>query len=321
MKNLNAQTAFISVAQASAADVVIGNGGEIKFTGVDAFLLRDVKNTEIIGSRTGNPRIATITYGTKTAGVTYEIGFKQVGADGETYTGQVSYVCPSPAPSDADFYAAIAAKVQNLITGNQILGTVSSSASGVVFTPALSIAVANLSFANLSAVYTSAVTFTPAGSTYSTGVLTSGAATGATTGGMYRILATGVTGADAALINNRVLYAKATSGTAFFLYGISSSATLTTTTGTFTVLNDSADTLADFFAGVSGFVAGNAKVGLEITFQESGAIDAGAYIPQAVIIDATQSTNANANDLLQAALAVLNGTSATAVLNTVGAGQ
>jgi len=320
MTNLNAKTAFIAVAAASAADVVIGNGGEIKFTGVDAFLLKNVKSTEIIGSRSGNPRIATIT-GTITAGVTYEIGFKQVGGDGETYNGTVSYVCPTPAPAADIFYAAIASKVTALINGTQILGTVSSSGSGVVFTPDASIAVANLSFANLSAAYTSVVTVTAAGSSFAAGVLTSGGATGATTGGMYRIAISGVTGADAALVNGRTLYAKATSATQFFLYGVSSAATLITTTGTWTVLNDSTETLADNFAGISGFVAGNAKVGLDITFEALGAIDAGSNIPQAVIIDATQSSNANANDLLQAALAALNGTSATAVLNTVGVGQ
>lgn len=319
MRNLNAKTAFIPVAAASAANVSI-SGGEIEFTGVDPILLRNVVNTNIIGSTTGNPRIATIT-GTITAGVVYEISFQQTGPEGETLFGSVSYVCPSPAPAAAAFYAAIAAKVQDLINGNQISGTVSSSGSGVVFTPSLGYAVTVLTLANLSAAYTSAVTVTPAGSSYSTGVLTSGAATGATVGGMYRIAISGVTGADAALVNGRILYAKATSSTAFFLYGVSSAATLTTTTGTFVVLNDSAETLEDYFAGVNGFVAANAKVGLEITFQEAGSIDAGAYTPQAIIIDATQSVNANANDLLQAALAALNGTSATAILNTVGVGQ
>lgn len=323
-KNLLEKVALISVAQASAADVNI-SAGVMSITGAEPFDIRRVNRTSYLAATAGNARVATITYGTKTANVSYEMTIVQV-TQAATYSLDVSYVCPDPAPSDTVFYAAIAAKVQAGIDGGQILGTVSSSSSGVVFTPSAAAPVANFTFSNLAATYASQVTFTPAGSSFSAGVVTSGAATNATTGELYVITFAGMTGSDGALMNGTFI-CKATSSTAFFVYGLLASATITTTTGTGVVAFTEATDLAYIAGGVLGanagtlnstaFVAANANFGIQVEYEVVGDIETGANVPQVILIDGTQSSNANGNDLFRAILNGLNGSTPANALNSI----
>jgi hypothetical protein len=323
-KNILEKVGLISVAQASAADVTI-SAGQMSITGCEPFDIRRVNRTTILAATDGNARVATITAAAITANISYEMTITQV-TQGYTYELNVLYVCPSPAPAAATFYAAIEAIIQAAINGGQILGTVSSSGSGIVFTPSALAPVANFAFSNLSATFASQITFTPAGSTFSTGVVTSGAATGATIGELYIITFAGMTGTDGALMNSSFV-CKATSSTAFFVYGLLSSATITTTTGTGVVAFTERTSLASIASGVLGSNAGtlnstefapaNANFGVQIEYEVVGDVETGANVPQVVLIDGTQSSNANGNDLYRAILNGLNGTTPANALNSI----
>lgn len=320
-KNILEKVGLISVAQASAADVNI-SAGQMSITGCEPFDIRRVNRTTILAATNGNARVATITAAAITANVSYEMTITQV-TQGATYELNLVYVCPSPAPAAATFYAAIATIIQAAIDGGQILGTVSSSGSGVVFTPSALAPVANFAFSNLSAAYASQITFTAAGSSYSAGVITSGAATGATVGSLYIITFAGMSSAEL----NGTFVCKATSSTAFFVYGALSSATVTTTSGTGVVAFTEKVTLASIADGVLGSNAGtlnatefapaNANFGVQIEYEVVGDVDTGANVPQVVLIDGTQSSNANGNDLYRAILNGLNGSTPANALNSI----
>lgn len=320
-KNILEKVGLISVAQAAAADVKI-SAGQMSITGCEPFDIRRVNRTTILAATNGNARVATITAAAITAEVAYEMTITQV-TQGATYELNLVYVCPSPAPAAATFYAAIATIIQAAIDGGQILGTVSSSGSGVVFTPSALAPVANFAFSNLSAAYASQITFTPATSTYSAGVITSGAATGATVGSLYIITFAGMSSDEL----NGTFVCKATSSTAFFVYGALSSATVTTTSGTGVVAFTERTTLASIADGVLGSNAGtlnatefapaNANFGVQIEYEVVGDVETGANVPQVVLIDGTQSSNANGNDLYRAILNGLNGSTPANALNSI----
>lgn len=311
-RNINAKTNVLSTVQASGADAVVV-GGELLVTGVEPIELKKVSRSGLIGTTGGNPKIQTITAGAITAGVSYT-GVIEQRVEGTLYQFTFNYPCPSPAP--AAFYAAIAALFQAGIDGNQILGSVTSSGSGVVFTPSVLAATPNLTLNGLSSATSNAVTVTAAGSSFSTGVLTSGAATGAVVGQLYQIAFTGVTGGDAARVNGKTFFAKALTSTTFFVYNLISASTLTTTTGTMTVANTSFNNQSGFLALTSGDSGTGSYLGYQIEFEETGALDSGIMQPQAIFLDASQ-TNANVNDLLLELTGYLDGSSASTVLNTI----
>ncbi len=313
-RNINAKTNVLSTVQASGADAVVV-GGELLVTGVEPIELKKVSRSGLIGTTGGNPKIQTITAGAITAGVTYT-GVIEQRVEGTLYQFTFNYLCPSPAPAAAAFYAALAALFQAGIDGNQILGSVSSSGSGVVFTPSVLAATPNLTLNGLSSATSNAVTITAAGSSFSTGVLTSGAATGAVVGQLYRITFTGVGGGDAARVNDKTFFAKALTSTTFFIYNLISASTLTTTSGTMTVANTSFNNQSGFLALTSGDSGTGSYLGYQIEFEETGALDSGIMQPQAIFLDASQ-TNANVNDLLLELTGYLDGSSASTVLNTI----
>lgn len=197
-----------------------------------------------------------------------------------------------------------------------------------MFTPSIYAPVPTV---NLSATFTdtlsNVVNITAAGSSFSTGVLTSGAATGATTGKLYRISFSGVTSTDAANFNGLTFLAKATSSTAFYVYGVDPASTVTTTGATMTVLNDGNNDLLPAAYNVYGanngtlgdsvFVSTNANIGVNIEYEGVAAMEEGPNLNQLVLIDGTQSTNANANALFRAILAGLDGSTPANALNTV----
>jgi len=133
---------------------------------------------------------------------------------------------------------------------------------------------------------------------------------------LYLVSFTGVTGTDAARVNSKTFFVKALTSTTFFIYNLISASTLTTTTGTMTVLNTSFNDQSSFLAVTSGYVATGSYLGYEIEFEETGALDSGIMQPQAIFLDASQ-TNANVNDLLLELTGYLDGSSASTVLNTI----
>jgi hypothetical protein len=317
-RNLNSQTVLLTTVQSAGADVVTGNGGELKVTGVEAIDLRKVNKTTYLASTAGNPQIHTITSTTTiAASTTYSGSITQV-VEGATYTWPFTYTTPSSAPGAAAFYAAIEDKIQEGIDGNQILGTVTSSGSGTVFTCTTVAPVAYVTLSNLTDVVTSTVTFAYSAVTNATPrVATSTGATGAVTGKLYRVRVSSATGAGAADLSGRTLIAKATSATDFTLYGTSNTGAITGMVAT--IVNDAADNLQDYLVGCDGYVSTDAFVGFEVDYESSPDLDAGIQIPQAIIADATLNSDANIANFVNAMITALNGSSSSTVLNTFGA--
>lgn len=326
-KNLNQLVSLIYVAQSAAADVAI-SAGEMFITGAQPIQINRVYQTTQVGATGGNPVKHTITLaGSATAGDVYSGSITQR-SNGRLYSWSFSYECPNPAPGATAIYASIAALFQDAIDGGTIIGSVSSSVSGVVFTPSVYAPVPEVVVsATLSDATASVVTITASGSSYSSGTLTSGATSGATTGKLYRISFSGATGTDAASVNGKTFFAKATAATTFFVFGLDTGTTITTTSATMTVLNDGAEDLAsdayNVYGANNGILAANvfnssdANLGVLIQYEAVNGMEEGPNIPQLVLIDATQSSNANANTLLLAILNGLNGSTPANALDTV----
>ena len=317
-RTINAKTSLLTTVQSAGTDVVTGNGGELKVTGVDAIALRKVNKTTYLASTAGNPQIHTITSTLAIAAATTYSGQITQLVNGATYTWPFTYTTPASAPSAATFYTALNAKIQEGIDGNQILGTVSGGATNSVFTCSVAAPVANITLSNLSDAVTSTITFTYSAVTNATPrVATSTGSTGAVTGKLYRVRVASATGAGAADLSGRTLIAKATSATDFTLYGTSNTGAITGMVAT--IVNDAQDTLQDYLVGLDGYNASSAYVGLEVDFESSPDLDAGIQIPQAIIADATANSDANIANFVNALIAALNGSSSSTVLNTFGA--
>lgn len=321
-RNINAQTALLTTVQASGADVVVGNGGELKITGVDAIELKKISKVNYIATKGANPQIHTITSTIAIAGgTTYSGAITQV-IEGKTYIWPFTYTTPATAPAAAVFYAAINAKIQEGIDGNQILGTMSGGTTNSVFTCTATAPVASITLTNLSDAVTNTVNITTVGSSSCTNasprVLTSGGATGATDGKYYFITFSGVTGAGAADLNGRTILArKIAGGNTFTLYGTSATGAVVTTSATMVIEPAPTNDVPSFLIGLSGYNASSDYAGAEIEYESTPGLEAGLYLPQAVFVDATANTVANVDAFFTALTAAVNGSSATAVLNSL----
>ena len=321
-RNINAQSALLTTVSASGADVVVGNGGQLKITGVDAIELKKISKVNYIATKGANPQIHTITSTAAIAGgTTYSGAITQV-IEGKTYTWPFTYTTPVTAPAAATFYAAIAAKIQDGIDGNQILGSLTSSASGTVFTCSATAPVAGITLSNLSDSVANTVNITTVGSSSCSNatprILTSGGATGATDGKYYFITFSGVTGVGAADLNARTILArKVAGGNTFTLYGTSATGAVVTTSATMVIEPAPTNDVPSFLIGLSGYNASSDYAGAEIEYESVPDLEVGLYLPQAVFVDATANSVANVDAFFTALTAAVNGTSSTAVLNTL----
>ncbi len=192
-----------------------------------------------------------------------------------------------------------------------------------VFTCTATAPVASITLTNLSDAVTNTVTITVGTSTISNPagaprVLTSGAATGATDGKYYFITFSGVTGAGAADLNGRTILArKVAGGNTFTLYGTSATGAVVSTSATITVEPAPTNDVPSFLIGLSGYNASSDYAGAEIEYESTPGLEAGLYLPQAVFVDATANSVANVDAFFTALTAAVNGTSSTAVLNTL----
>ena len=324
-RNINAQSALLTTVAASGADVVVGNGGELKIKGVSAIELKKISKVNYIATKGANPQIHTITSTIAIAGATTYSGAITQLVEGKTYIWPFSYTTPATPPSASVFYTALNAKIQEGIDGNQILGTMSGGSTDSVFTCTATAPVASITLTKLSNSIANTVTITVGTSTISnpTGlprVLTSGAATGATDGKYYFITFSGVTGAGAADLNGRTILArKVAGGNTFTLYGTTGASGLTVVSTSATIIVQPAPTndIPSFLIGVSGYNASSDYAGAEIEYESVPDLEVGLYLPQAVFVDATANSVANVDDFFTALTAAVNGSVPTSVLNTL----
>lgn len=322
-RNINAQSALLTTVAASGADVVVGNGGELKIKGVSAIELKKISKVNYIATKGANPQIHTITSTTTIAGATTYSGAITQLVEGKTYIWPFSYTTPATAPSASTFYTAINAKIQEGIDGNQILGTMSGGSTNSVFTCTATAPVASITLTNLSNSVANTVTITVAGSSVSNTasvprVLTSGGATGATDAKYYFITFSGVTGAGAADLNGRTILArKVAGGNTFTLYGTTNTGAVVTTSAVMTVQPAPTNDIPSFLIGLSGYNASSDYVGAEIEYESVPDLEVGLYLPQAVFVDATANSVANVDDFFYALTISVNGSSPGSVLNTL----
>jgi len=308
MSNINRKITVLSTVQAAGADVV-SSGGQLIISGADPIFLNKIQSGEYTASLNGLP----VTYIITTAAsivdaTTYYITLKQQVA-GRDYIFSTEHTAVGT--DAATFYGAVAAAIQAGITGGQILGSVSSSAGGVVFTGTADAPVTNISGSQFSASATSNV-LTAAGSSCTDAaprVLTAGSAHGLTVGKVYQFTFTGVTDAGAADLN-RTLFGVPASATTITLFGTSATGTVDTTTGTLTVDNTGDENFANLATFITGFNSSNAYVGVEIEALNPDPINAGNVIPQLILADATSNSVANINAFVNALRTALASTPA-----------
>jgi hypothetical protein len=308
-------TAFLlATLQASGADVSFG-AGLLAIGGQAPVELNKLnRGTQLVGTTTGFSVTRTLT-ATIAANTSYSLGITQW-TPAQTYEVPIVYEVGASAPGAAAFYAAVAAKIQACIDANQILGTVSSSSAGVVFTPALAAPQLDLTTSSFS-VALGAATLTAAGSSATNAaprVLTAGAAHNLTVGGVYRISFSGVTGAGAADLEGRILYGIPTGATTIALLGTSATGAVVTTSATMTVIQDATSSMNATIGNLVGYNSTHQYVGVLIPSTVDGAIDLGANTPNTYVCDVTNNTVANVNSFLNAIIAALNGSSPAAFI-------
>lgn len=311
MSNLNKKVSVLSTLQAAGADVSLSNG-VLSITGTPSTPVRNIADAAIVASLAGLPVVNTITSTATVAGsTTYSGNIEQV-IEGRTYSEPFSYTTPAVAPSDTNFYASIAALIQGALDGGQLVGTVSSSSGGVVFTGTVDAPIAGFTLNNLS-VSSPAKTLTAAGSSAGNTtprVFTAGAAHGLTVGKIYRITFVGVTGAGLADLNKE-MFGLVASATTITLFNTSATGIVdTTTASSITVSNDGRQTFASDASGITGYSAATNYIGLDVSFLSQNNVDAGIVQPQLVLGDATNNTVAITNAFIQAIIAALNGSNA-----------
>lgn len=311
MSNLNKKVSVLSTLQAAGADVSLSNG-VLSITGTPSTPVRNIADAAIVASLAGLPVVNTITFtATIAASTTYSGNIEQV-IEGRTYSEPFSYTTPAVVPTATVGYAAIEALIQGALDGGQLVGTVSSSGSGVVFTGTVDAPIAGFTLSNLS-VSSPAKTLTAAGSSATNAtprVFTAGAAHGLTVGGIYRITFADVTGTGAADLNKEV-FGLVASATTITLFNTSNTGTVDTTAASaITVSNDGKQTFASDASGITGYAAATNYIGLDVSFLSQNNVDAGIVQPQLVLGDATANSVAVANAFVQAIIAALNGSNA-----------
>ncbi len=315
MSNINQKVAVLATLQAAGADVSLDNR-ILRITGVDAIPVLKIQTGKLIASVAGLAVPYTITSSAAVAATTdYAITIVQETAD-RIYRGDVVYSTPASAPSDTAFYAAIADIIQGYIDGGQLLGTVSSSSGGVVFTGTVDAPLANTTVSNLS-VSAGTKTLTAAGSSATNAaprVFTAGAAHGLVIGRAYRITISGVTGTGAADLNKTHI-GIVTSTTDIQLVGTTATGTVTTTSATITVSQEGKLDFSKDATLFPGYSPTTNYIGVDLEFLSNDPVNAGVVINQMVL--GTLDDVAKGGAFYNALIAALDGSSVTETLAVV----
>jgi hypothetical protein len=311
--NINTLVTLISSATASGGDV-LSEGGLLYIKGTNPIPVSGAQSVSVLGSLYGLPKAYTITFSASPANVaantTYSGSIQQV-IDGRTYLSYFTYTTGASAPSNTDAYAAIAARIQSYIDGGQLLGTVTSGASNVVFTGTNDAPIANISLSSTLDYTSSTKTLTPSGISNASGtprVLTTNPAHGLTVGKVYELTIAGAGGAGAADVN-RTLFGQVIDTTTIWLLGTDGPDAVTVGSATVTVSNSGDDLLTGVLGKVTGYNAANSYVGVLIQYLSNAGVEAGVVTNQYVLFDSTTGTPANVNSNVLEILTALSSVS------------
>lgn len=311
--NINTLVTLISSATASGGDV-LSEGGLLYIKGTNPIPVSGAQSVSVLGSLYGLPKAYTITFSASPANVaantTYSGSIQQV-IDGRTYLSYFTYTTGASAPSNADAYAAIAARIQSYIDGGQLLasGPVTSSGSGVVFTGTNDAPIANISLSSTLDYTSSTKTLSVSAiSTATPRVLTSNGH-GLAIGKVYELTISGATGAAADIADvNRTLFGQVIDANTIWLLGTSTTGAVGGTI-TAVVSNSGDDLLTGVLGKVTGYNAANSYVGVLIQYLSNAGVEAGVVTNQYVLFDSTTGTAANVNSNVLEILTALSSVS------------
>jgi hypothetical protein len=311
--NINTLVTLISSATASGGDV-LSEGGLLYIKGTNPIPVSGAQSVSVLGSLYGLPKAYTITFSASPANVaantTYSGSIQQV-IDGRTYLSYFTYTTGASAPSNADAYAAIAARIQSYIDGGQLLasGPVTSSGSGVVFTGTNDAPIANISLSSTLDYTSSTKTLSVSAiSTATPRVLTSNGH-GLAIGKVYELTISGATGAAADIADvNRTLFGQVIDANTIWLLGTSTTGAVVGTI-TAVVSNSGDDLLTGVLGKVTGYNAANSYVGVLIQYLSNAGVEAGVVTNQYVLFDSTTGTAANVNSNVLEILTALSSVS------------
>lgn len=313
MNNINGKVTVLSTVQGSGADVVT-SGGVLYVTGADPIVVANIQSGQYLASFVGVPNQNTITTAASIAASTvYTLTIKQTDSNGGVYVFPVVYETAASAPSAATFYAALEAQVDAAIAAGQLLGTASSSGSGLVLTGSADAPVAEITGSQFSvATAISVAALTAAGSSCTNAaprVLTAGAAHNLTLNKIYKFTFSGVTGTGADDLN-RTLYGIPTAADAVTLLGTSATGTVTTTSATLTVDLVGDEDFQNVAGLITGFNSAYSYVAVQIDALKTDPVSTGVVEPQIILADATNNSVANVNAFVNALRTALASTPA-----------
>ena len=313
MNNINGKVTVLSTVQAAGADVVT-SGGVLYVTGADPIVVANIQSGQYLASFVGVPNQYTITTAAAIAANTiYTLTIQQRDSQGNVYTFPVIVETGASAPAAAAFYLAMEAQVDAAIAANQLLGTASSSGSGLVFTASADAPVAEIKGTQFSvATAISVAALTAAGSSCTNAaprVLTAGAAHNLTLNKIYKFTFSGVTGAGAADLN-RTLYGIPTAADAVTLLGTSATGAVVTTSATLTVDLVGDEDFQNVAGLITGFNSAFNYVAVQIAALKTDPVSTGVVEPQIILADATNNSVANINAFVNALRTALSSTPA-----------
>lgn len=304
MENVNTKVAVLATVQASGADVET-IAGQLIVTGVSPIPISGAQAVEVIGTTIGLPRAYTIEVpNTPVAATTYALSIKQIQPE-KDYLGMASVTTGLSAPSEAQLCESFEDKIQALIDGNQVLGTVAtggSPVSSVVFTPAAGAAVADVQVSDGMSVTSSNKTLTFSSFTAPSLVVS---AHGLTVGKVYRIVLSGVTGDGAAQAEGRTFVGIPTSTTAIILIGANNVEAISGITSII-VSQDSDVQFDDLAANITDYDTTHEYAGVAIQFLTTADTEAGVVDTQFILFDATDNSATNVSAAVSAILAALS---------------
>jgi hypothetical protein len=205
---------------------------------------------------------------------------------GETINFPFSYTTGASAPTAANFYIAVAAVIQAGIDGGAVFGTLTNSASGVVFTGTAEAPVIAFASSNLSASQTTTAITVTAVSDATPRVLTA-AAHGLTVDRVYNIT---IAGTSLGELNGRTYPCIPTTSGLISVIGTSATGAVTVVGATFNVNTDSAQTFYAEAGRMTGYNAAKEYIGLQVSQVSEAAVESGIVIPEVILVNADDNT-------------------------------
>jgi hypothetical protein len=291
--NLNESVSVLGAVAATDVSVV---GGTIFIKGADSINKYKVQGVpQYFGTSAGKPGIFTITSTAAIAAATTYSGVMQQVLSGETINFPFSYTTGASAPSAANFYIALAAVIQAGIDGGAVFGTLTNSASGVVFTGTIDAPVIAFASSTLTSTQTTTAITVSAVSNATPRVLTA-TSHGLTVGAVYNITITGLTGSvPKALgeLNGRTYPCIPTGINAISVIGTSATGAVTLVgSPVFTLNNNALNTFYTEAGRFTGYDPTKPYVGLQVAQVSDAAVESGVVIPSVIMVDATVAVNA-----------------------------